>query len=360
MKILSYDVESCTGRTDDGSLCSFGYVLADENFNILCQEDILINPRPKKFRLGKTNEEPRVKLAYSEEEFRSSPRFSEQYEKISSLFEKDTIVIGFAINNDVAYINDACRYADKKYIRFKFFDVQQIMGFIYPEKKNLGLKTYADMYGIEFIEHRSDEDARVTLLILQKACEHLKLTFKELLTYFDIDFGENGREVKKPIYKAELYEKHGLKKSKATNNILLYEFLEELRSRPKIKGGILRGKRILFNNSMEMDDINFSRSLMKRIYDLSGIYIKDMSGANVYVYDAGNLEDKGYKKAKALKMQGQKITFMERQEFLELIGETEIETFDDVKYLHRHDHNRLVSRLKAKEEKKKALNKTAN
>ena len=42
------------------------------------------------------------------------------------------------------------------------------------------------------------------------------------------------------------------------------------------------------------------------------------------------------------------------QEFLELIGETEIETFDDVKYLHRHDHNRLVSRLKAKEEKKKA------
>ncbi len=360
MKILSYDVESCTGSTIDGSLCSLGYVLADEKFNILCQEDILINPYPKKFRLGKINEEPRVKLAYTEEEFRLSPRFSEQYEKIKALFEKDTIVIGFAINNDVAYLNDACKHANKKFIRFKFFDVQQIMGFIYPEKKNLGLKAYADIYGIEFIEHRSDEDARVTLLILQKVCESLNITFEELIAYYDIVFGENGREVKKPIYRAELFERHGLKKSKATNNILIYEFLEELRSRPKIKGGALRGKRILFNNNMEMDDINFSRSLMKKIYDLSGIYTKDMSGANIYVYDAGDLEDKGYKKAKALKMQGQKITFMERQEFLEYIGETEIEVFDDVKYIHRHDHNKLVSRLKAKEAKKKALNKTAN
>ncbi len=69
MKILSFDIESCTGNPLDGSLCSFGYCMA-EDFEIVTKEDILVNPKPKKFRLGKYGEEAKIKLAYSEEEFR--------------------------------------------------------------------------------------------------------------------------------------------------------------------------------------------------------------------------------------------------------------------------------------------------
>ena len=34
MKLLSFDIESCTGSHNDASLCSFGYVTADEFLNI--------------------------------------------------------------------------------------------------------------------------------------------------------------------------------------------------------------------------------------------------------------------------------------------------------------------------------------
>lgn len=74
MKILSFDIESCTGNPLDGSLCSFGYCMA-EDFEIITKEDILVNPKPKKFRLGKYGEEAKIKLAYSEEEFRRAPVF---------------------------------------------------------------------------------------------------------------------------------------------------------------------------------------------------------------------------------------------------------------------------------------------
>ena len=78
-------------------------------------------------------------------------------------------------------------------ISFKFFDVQQIMGFVYPDKKNLGLKTYADMFEIEFIEHRSDEDARVTLLILKHVAKEHNLTVHELLRKYHITPGSNSK-----------------------------------------------------------------------------------------------------------------------------------------------------------------------
>ena len=86
MKILSFDIESCTGNPTDGSLCSFGYCLSND-FDIIEKKDILVNPKPKKFKLGKSGEEARIKLAYSEEEFRSAPRFPAAYRKIRPLFE---------------------------------------------------------------------------------------------------------------------------------------------------------------------------------------------------------------------------------------------------------------------------------
>ena len=79
MKYLFYDIESCSGNYQDGSLCSFGYCLTDENFNVLKKEDILVNPAPKTFALlyGK---KPRIHLAYEESEFRKAGKFPAHYE----------------------------------------------------------------------------------------------------------------------------------------------------------------------------------------------------------------------------------------------------------------------------------------
>ena len=92
MEYLVIDTESCTGRADDGSLCSIGYAVCDENLNVLKQEDVLINPLPKRFFIGdkKNFKRTGIEFAYTIEEFRKAPRFNNLYAKIKELFNKIT------------------------------------------------------------------------------------------------------------------------------------------------------------------------------------------------------------------------------------------------------------------------------
>ena len=66
LKILSFDIESCNGNSKEASLCSFGYCLTDENFNILEQKDIIVNPASKRFTLLNFKGTKGIKLAYEE------------------------------------------------------------------------------------------------------------------------------------------------------------------------------------------------------------------------------------------------------------------------------------------------------
>ena len=118
MRYLCYDIESCDGGKN-GSLCSFGYCIADENFNIIEQDDIIVNPnKPFNKRLfGKV-----IKLAYTEDVFRAAPRFPLVYDRIRSLFNGDITVIGFSIINDVNYLADAIRTYKLAPMGYEFFD----------------------------------------------------------------------------------------------------------------------------------------------------------------------------------------------------------------------------------------------
>ena len=97
MQYLIIDTESCTGKSDDGSLCSLGYAIADENFNIVERNDLLINPLPKRFAVGdkKNLKRTGVMFAYGVEEFRRAPTFKDRYYDVKRLFN-GRLVLGFA------------------------------------------------------------------------------------------------------------------------------------------------------------------------------------------------------------------------------------------------------------------------
>ena len=59
MNYLFLDMECSNGN----DICSFGYVLADENFNVLQQNDVLINPESK-FVLTNREGTQGISLAY--------------------------------------------------------------------------------------------------------------------------------------------------------------------------------------------------------------------------------------------------------------------------------------------------------
>ena len=60
MKYLFFDIECCDGN----HMCSFGYVIVNNNFEILEKKDLVMNPE-KEFRLGRYTFNPRIHLAYN-------------------------------------------------------------------------------------------------------------------------------------------------------------------------------------------------------------------------------------------------------------------------------------------------------
>ena len=76
MKYLFFDIE-CASVRNGSKMCSFGYVLTDENLNIIEENDIMINPKSEwDFYALKHI------LAHSKEYYESFPDFNTQYEKI--------------------------------------------------------------------------------------------------------------------------------------------------------------------------------------------------------------------------------------------------------------------------------------
>ena len=79
MKYLFFDIECCDGN----HMCSFGYVIVNNNFEILEKKDLVMNPE-KRFKLGRDAFNPRIHLAYNESTFRKQKTFRYFYDKIKN------------------------------------------------------------------------------------------------------------------------------------------------------------------------------------------------------------------------------------------------------------------------------------
>lgn len=281
MKILSIDIESCTGRFTNASICSFGYCIADENFNIIEQKDIIINPIPKKFFNGRASKAG-IQLAYPEEVFRQSYRFDHYYSEIASLFE-GALVIGFAIDNDVKYLNNACDYFHRDRIKYKFIDVQILHRVVNDLPNCIGLSAASEQLHEEFIPHRSDEDARMTLLVLKNMCESAGLSANELAEKYAVYAGENRADDFTPCI-AKTDEIKKLSKDRTKNkNILIHNFIERLPRRKRNYGGEYYRKNVCFSKEILGGDVDLTRKMIKKVYDLGGKFVMNISSANIYV-----------------------------------------------------------------------------
>ena len=171
MKYLSFDIECADGGK--ATICSFGYVIADEQFNVLKKEDIVMNPDGKFFLEGRAGR-PDVKLAYSQARFERAPKFPHFYERIKALLENEEYtVVGHSVADDVAYLNKACKRYNLPALKFRYFDTQRFYREASGERRSISLENAMLTLGIErgVQYHRSDEDALATLLVLQKLLE---------------------------------------------------------------------------------------------------------------------------------------------------------------------------------------------
>ena len=181
MKYLVFDIECADGGK--ATICSFGYVIADEQFRILKKEDIVINPQGKFFLEGRAGR-PDVKLAYSQARFERAPKFPHFYERIKALLENEEYcVIGHSVSDDVAYLNKACKRYNLPALSFSYFDTQRFYREVMGERRAISLENAIKALEIDYEAkyHRSDEDAFATLLVLQKLLEQKGMTMAEYI-----------------------------------------------------------------------------------------------------------------------------------------------------------------------------------
>lgn len=306
MKILSYDIESTTGNHCDGSMCSFGYCLSNETFDILSQEDIVMNPKTRRF-------ENRIPLHYEKAYIKAQPRFNEHYEKIKTLFSENDLIIGFSVSNDVDFLNNACEVYSLDKIDYEFLDVQLLYKTVFKKPTLSALSTIAEELGIEYLAHRSDEDARVTLLVLKHIVNYVNLPIKEVLRKYSITLGTNKNGESMPCTNGTLTKKE--------INYLLLKFVEEnYRHSRRYKGG-LSFKTFSFEDGIRYGDIDKFRQIIKRIYDLNG-RIGSIESSNVFVkLDDSTLQEKVQKSLDERNNGKTRITVITLSKLLETLKE---------------------------------------
>ena len=180
MNYLFFDVECANSFDGVGKICEFGYVLTDENLNVIKQRIHLINPDAEfdwyvKYKI----------ISYAIKEYEKAPKYPQIYRMhIQELVElPDTLYVGHGVRDDIKYLNDeANRYNLPRFER-QCIDSSQIHRRFYNLPQTKGLK--AVVKELEIGDHKklhnSEYDAKMTLEYVKRMCEESGLSFEQLI-----------------------------------------------------------------------------------------------------------------------------------------------------------------------------------
>ena len=163
---LFFDIECANNFGHLSKICSFGYVLTDSQFNILEQQDLVINPEAK-IQPHLLMEDSSCRLAYPKEYFAEQPTFPEFYQKIYGLLTApDRMIFGFAVGNDINFVIDACIRYKLPFPVFDAYDTARLLQMQYHTVHSLS--SWAQILSIDTSSlhaHKSSDDALMTMLV---------------------------------------------------------------------------------------------------------------------------------------------------------------------------------------------------
>ena len=292
MDYLFFDIECANCDGGNGKICSFGYVITDEEFNIIKMEDLVINPKAP-FRLRNYGKDV-ITLAYSKEEFNKAPTFDYYYDYISTLLGKeDRMIFGYAPENDAAFLRSEFERYKLKKIDFYFYDVSRLLRNIEfkDEKNTISLSKACEKLEInnELEIHKSSDDALATALILK----HLVNNYGQITELIEnykpskgyMINGEIGADYFKPKVELSAHEMNHIKGVNKDNFRYLLRRLAEEKHR-----GPLYGKRICFSATYEYYHYTEMMYIVKKINELGGQYSNKLSSANLFILKPRNIK----------------------------------------------------------------------
>ena len=286
MNLVFFDIECASVHKTIAKICAFGYVVCDEQFNIIKKEDILINPKGG-FHLTDRRGEKGLELPYDYTEFKKHPPFPAVYSFIKELLEdKDNLVFGHAILNDVKYLDLETRRFHLPSFNFRFLDSQiMYMTHVNDFSRQFGLEYITENLNVVFTPHRAADDAYATMKIVEELCRIRGVGPLDLAADLGIKLGKiRDHNIVKPTSSA--FEKHvkdreAAREIRSRNRTKFYIYLSR---RKRKKGGRLYGEVFTFSRNLE-DDVDQSIPLVGAIYEEGGVYSQKLNDCTIYVCD---------------------------------------------------------------------------
>lgn len=180
MQYLFFDLEKATSKKG-GRICEFGYVIVDENFKIVEENNLIINPNISDDDWD--NYVVENLLHKTIEEYKSNPKFNHYYQKISNLILSADYVFGHSLHGDVNTMNTECKRYSRPSINFTFYEIKEFYKEIENIDKIVSVSNMLIALNItgETLEHDAENDAHNTMLILKSLLEKAQNSVQGLI-----------------------------------------------------------------------------------------------------------------------------------------------------------------------------------
>lgn len=184
MRYLFFDIEAADGNF---KICEFGLVICDSNMKPILKKLYLINPKGQ-FNLTGRKDQRDLHLSFTEEQYRASPEFDDVYDNIKfALEQKDIMVFGHSVNNDIRFLDKACNRYRLPKIKYVAYDVQKMFSYFSKERKKYAAleNVVEELVPLEerkdLVDHRSVDDAYMTMLIFRAMIRELNVTPEQMV-----------------------------------------------------------------------------------------------------------------------------------------------------------------------------------
>lgn len=267
-----FDCECANVFDGVGKICSLGYVITDDELNVIESEDVVMNPECEFdwYLFGAKSE---CKLAYSKDYFRIKPNWAAYYKDIKKMFTAgNRYILGFAVSGDVGFVNSACERYNEEYINLRAFDLEPLLEQIYGERKKL--VQWAEFFGVnvaKFQTHKSVDDAMMTMLCMKKVCEQQNKSVEQILKEYKGLFVSSEQifiQAQERAYKKEMLEK-------------IKRLYGKKSPKPRYKNVLNR--KFEFDRNV-LHDVDTAFELIKRIYDNGGTVYEHLAADGEVIF----------------------------------------------------------------------------
>lgn len=288
MSLVFFDIECASVNKTSAKICAFGYVVCDEQFNILEKEDILVNPRGG-FHLTDRKGDKGLVLPYEYEEFKHHPTFPVIYPFIKRLLEdRSSFVIGHSTMNDIKYLNLETKRFNLPSFRFEFSDSQLMyMAHINDFSRQFGLEYIAQSLGVEFTPHRAADDAYATMRIVQELCTYYRCDYRTLIQKLSITNGRISRYcITAPVSAGMKQFAAERRRERIAKSAAREKFFDYVNRKRMVKGKF-KGAVFTFSRAIE-DNTELARELVDLVYANGGRYSQHVTHSRYYIIEEGD------------------------------------------------------------------------